>query len=123
MPYVVPLLARAGVLLCEPPETVGKAAWAGLGRRLGWMLGASFVCIRTSEDSQPTLIYHDTDQYLIRLLPWSACPCTLPYPCQHRCTSIRIRMLLHVEPLYEFANVLQQFRVRRNAAYCWINQA
>lgn len=74
MPYVVPLLARAGVLLCEPPETVGKAAWAGLGRRLGWMLGASFVCIRTSEDSQPTGIYHDTDQYLIRLLPWSTVP-------------------------------------------------
>lgn len=35
VPYVVPLLARAGVLLCEPPKTVGKATWAGLRRRLG----------------------------------------------------------------------------------------
>lgn len=54
------------MLLYEPPETLGKAAWAGLGRRLGSTLGASFVCIRASEDSQPSAIYVDIDQYLIR---------------------------------------------------------
>lgn len=68
-PMSFPLLARAGALLCEPPETVGKVAWAGLRRRLGSRPGASFVCMRTSEESQPTAIYVDIDQYLIRPVP------------------------------------------------------
>jgi hypothetical protein len=87
-----PLLAQAGVAAVQAAQECGKA---GLSRRLGWVLGASFVFVK----GLPTNRHHpNIDQYFIRpaLVYLSMHDASsMPAYTRRRCTSIRISLSQH----------------------------
>jgi len=102
---IIPLLARAGVLLCEPPETVGKGCvgWTG---STAWLNAGRILRLHQNLRGQPTN-YHVSQHRSIldSSCPWSVSPCALHNPCQH---TRRVAVPLHA---FEYSRMWSHYTV------------